>query len=367
MEEWVSFMGWGAVAWAILLLQVVWAGLEISMGLSLPAESARRLLLGMALSTLGGGVLDLTLRLANAFSGLIGQELYLLEPSFQLDRDGNVLYIAMSLVLCFAAMLLIFQMAMRLVYLYLVAFLFPLAGALWPHPSTRFYARLLYQGWLVTLAIQPVQLAALRVAGEIYSSLRGRSDLGLATLFGIGGVFLALGIPRLLNQSLGQSTPLGFRGLVLGTMLLGRKGAGLFKSSESRGSPGGGSGTTGRQGQPGPASPGGSPPGRGMTGGLPGGGSPGTGTSTSPAPPGSLRYAGDGQGPVRNTPAPVPSPPPVNPAAGTPSPASPPPDPPVSGPPLVSLNEIRPRPSLDGPPRGGSTGDPGKEGDDVAR
>jgi hypothetical protein len=315
-DNWQLFFWDGGFIGAALLLQFSWLALTIiwnrqnGNGYAGAQEAVTRTLLGGFLLIISATLLDWSVQFCNLLNGLFASRLTLFDPTaLQVDANGNIFNTILAMAAALTTLLLVMQMATRYIYLILLQFVFPLGSVLWINRGTQGYARLIFSSFVATLFVQPLQLAVIYITSSLKDGTR--DDTSLSMLFGICGLFLALGLPRVLGSVLGGNTPVGAWGI----FAISRMAAGGITSAvRSRG--GGGSQSGGNGG----------PNSGGDGGGGNGGGSGGTGqgkTSSNPSPSPnataqrqpqntganevatgadeSLRYGGQGQTAFRKT------------------------------------------------------------------
>ncbi|WJW70268.1 hypothetical protein OZ401_004999 (plasmid) [Candidatus Chlorohelix allophototropha] len=279
------------LVWSVLSFQFFWLVLNLfwrrqQVGVE---DILVRTLMGVALSGISYEIARWFLQICQALSQALnsGDKLRLFEGVLQVDTNGNIFNTLLSMFAAGVAVLFVLQMAIRLIYTGFLLYLLPLGGALWLNPGTQYYSRMLYSNFFATVFVQPLQLGVIAVTTMFVKGARAYADTSLAMLFGICGLFLALGLPRTFNAALGGSTPIGPVGLVLaGRMALGNlRQAGRAISGGNSHSPN--SGNRGSGGNSGPANR--SP----WSGG--GGGLSGLQPVTAGwGAPGNLRYGGNG-------------------------------------------------------------------------
>lgn len=325
--NWQLFFWDGALIGALLLLQFTWTALSIiwnrqmGNGYAGAQETVTRTVLGSFLLVMSGILLEWSVAFCNLLNSLFAGRLTLFDPNaFQVDANGNIFNTVLSIAAAFASLLLVMQMATRYIYLALLQFIFPVGVILWMGRGTQGYARLLFTSFVATLFVQPLQLAAIYITSNLKDGTR--DDTSLNMLFGICGLFLALGLPRVMGSVLGGGTPVGAWGIfAIGRMAASGVGSAVRSSSRASGSSGSG-GNSNSSGGRGPAptggnggaGPGGGRASRGSTlsNSLPGGtagrssqNATGTGgsnmTQSAAAGDESLRHGGLGQGAFRNT------------------------------------------------------------------
>lgn len=280
--NWQLFFWDGSFIGAALLLQFTWTALaiiwnrQLGNGYAGAQEAITRALLGGFLLLISATVLDWVVSFCNLLNGLFASRLSLFDPkSFQVDTNGNIFNTILSMAAALASLLLVMQMATRYIYLILLQFIFPVGSILWINRGTQNYARLLFTSFVATLFVQPLQLAAIYITSNLKDGTR--DDTSLSMLFGICGLFLVLGLPRVMGSVLGGSTPVGAWGIfAISRMAAGGISSAVRSSSRGGNSGGGGNGNGSR----GPSPSGGSG-GSGSGGGR--GGSNGAGMG-SPVP-----------------------------------------------------------------------------------
>lgn len=337
-DNWQLFFWDGRFIGAALLLQCSFVALsiiwnkQIGNGYAGAQEALTRTFLGAALLLISASLLDWSVELCNAINNLFASRLSLFDPnSLQVDANGNIFNTVLAMAAALASLLFVMQMATRYIYLILLQFIFPIGSIFWINRGTHGYARLLFSSFVATLFVQPLQLAVIYITGNLKDGTR--DDTSLSMLFGICGLFLALGLPRVMNSVLGGNTPIGGAGIFFISRMAAGGVSGAVRGQLS--SNGGGGSTGGRGGNNSGGRPGGGPGfpsgGRGSfsssNGGRPTGSTPGTrgtgqtGTGASPSQRGttttrygsnpqagdpgsgfneSLRHGGSGQTAFRN-------------------------------------------------------------------
>jgi hypothetical protein len=261
---------------AAILLQFSWVAFstvwkrQAGLGFAGAEEALVRTLLGLGLVLMSSNIITWSIGLCNAINELFSNKVTLFDRNaFQVDAGGNIFNTVLAMAAALVSLLLVMQMATRYIYIIFLAFLFPLGGILWANAGTQRYAALMFSSWVATIVVQPLQLGVLYVTSNVRDGVR--DDTSLSMVFGICGMMLALGIPRIINSVLGGQTPVGARGLIFGTSLIFSQANRLGKSIRGR--------LSGRTGG-------------GSAGGNSGGGGKGNGS-------------GSGSNPPRSTPKPV--------------------------------------------------------------
>lgn len=217
-DNWQLFFWDGRFIGAALLLQFSWTALTIMWnrqngnGYAGAQEALTRTLLGGILLIISAGLLEWAVSFCNLLNSLFADRLSLFDPnSFQVDANGNIFNTILSMAAALASLLLVMQMATRYIYLILLQFIFPIGSILWVNRSTQGYARLLFTSFIATLFVQPLQLAVIYITSNLKDGTR--DDTSLSMLFGICGLFLTLGLPRVMGSVLGGGTPVGAWGI----------------------------------------------------------------------------------------------------------------------------------------------------------
>jgi uncharacterized membrane protein YgcG len=270
-DNWQLFFWDGRFIGAVLLLQFTWTALTIiwnrqnGNGYAGAQEAITRTFLGGILLIISATLLDWAVNFCNLLNGLFADRLTLFDPnSFQVDTNGNIFNTILSMAAALASLLLVMQMATRYIYLILLQFIFPVGSILWINKNTHSYARMIFSSFVATLFVQPLQLAVIYITSNLKDGTR--DDTSLSMLFGICGLFLALGLPRVMGSVLGGGTPVGAWGIfAIGRIAAGGITSAVRSSNQAAGGNNGSRGNSNNGGRPGGPYPSGG--GRGSNGG----------------------------------------------------------------------------------------------------
>ena len=213
-----------------LALVVMWGGFRVMAGRQIgsPYHGAMELLPRVILAALA---VNLTLEFSaflievnNAAAAAIGQVGL---PGYERASapQGGVAWVVVALVHAVMALLLVFQMLMRLALLDVLIVLSPLVVLLWVVPQTQGWTRWWAHLFPVTVFQQAVQLLVLRLGSALMVELAPGStaDALLTLLLGIAVAALALRVPALLHgqvqhQGTGASVALVVAGSAWGRL-----------------------------------------------------------------------------------------------------------------------------------------------------
>ena len=200
-----------ALANAGLALVVMWGGFNVMVRqhIGSPYHGAMELLPRVILAALA---VNLTLEFArvlievnNAFAAAIGQVGLPGYEQANIAQEGIAL-VVVSIAYAVMALLLVFQMLMRLALLDVLIVLSPLMVLLWVLPQTQGWTRWWAHLFPITVFQQVVQLVVLRLGAALMVELvpGGAADALLTLLLGIAIAALTLRVPSLLHGQLQQ-------------------------------------------------------------------------------------------------------------------------------------------------------------------
>jgi len=200
------------VANAGLAVIVMWGGFNVILRQHLrnPYDGVMELLPRAALGALA---LNLTLEFArlaidanNALTATVGQSAL---PGYAQAGAGQegIALVLVALAYAVAALLLVFQMLMRLALLDLLIVLAPVMVLCWVLPQTQGWARWWAQLFPVTVFQQAVQMVVLRLGSVLTVELTPGSagDALLTLMLGIAVLWLTLRVPSLLPGQMQQA------------------------------------------------------------------------------------------------------------------------------------------------------------------
>ena len=201
-----------AIANAGLALVVMWGGFNVMVRqhIGSPYHGAMELLPRVILAALA---VNLTLEFArvlievnNAFAAAIGQVGLPGYEQANVAQEGIAL-VFVAIAYAVMALLLVFQMLMRLALLDVLIVLSPLMVLLWVLPQTQGWTRWWAHLFPITVFQQVVQLVVLRLGAALMVELvpGGAADALLTLLLGIAVAALTLRVPALLNGQLQQA------------------------------------------------------------------------------------------------------------------------------------------------------------------
>ena len=200
-----------AIANAGLALVVMWGGFNVMVRqhIGSPYHGAMELLPRVILAALA---VNLTLEFArvlievnNAFASAIGQVGLPGYEQANVAQEGIAL-VVVSIAYAVMALLLVFQMLMRLALLDVLIVLSPLMVLLWVLPQTQGWTRWWVHLFPITVFQQVVQLVVLRLGAALMVELvpGGAADALLTLLLGIAIAALTLPVPALLHPAVQQ-------------------------------------------------------------------------------------------------------------------------------------------------------------------
>ncbi len=201
-----------AIANAGLALVVMWGGFNVMVRqhIGSPYHGAMELLPRVILAALA---VNLTLEFAgvlievnNAFAAAIGQVGLPGYEQANVAQEGIAL-VVVSIAYAVMALLLVFQMLMRLALLDVLIVLSPLMVLLWVLPQTQGWTRWWAHLFPITVFQQVVQLVVLRLGAALMVELvpGGAADALLTLLLGIAIAALTLRVPSLLHGQVQQA------------------------------------------------------------------------------------------------------------------------------------------------------------------
>ena len=201
-----------AIANAGLALVVMWGGFNVMVRqhIGSPYHGAMELLPRVILAALA---VNLTLEFArvlievnNAFASAIGQVGLPGYEQANAAQEGIAL-VFVAIAYAVMALLLVFQMLMRLALLDVLIVLSPLMVLCWVLPQTQGWTRWWGHLFPITVFQQVVQLVVLRLGAALMVELvpGGAADALLTLLLGIAVAALTLRVPSLLNGQLQQA------------------------------------------------------------------------------------------------------------------------------------------------------------------
>jgi hypothetical protein len=201
-----------ALANAGLALIVMWGGFNVIVKehIRSPYHEAMELLPRVILAALA---VNLTLELArflidanNAFAGAVGQVGL---PGYEqagVEQDGMAL-VFVAITYGVVALLLVFQMLMRLALIDVLIVLSPVMVLLWVLPQTQGWTRWWAHLFPITVFQQAVQMVVLRLGATLMVELTpgSVSNALLTLLLGIAVAWLTLKVPSLLHGQVRQA------------------------------------------------------------------------------------------------------------------------------------------------------------------
>ena len=219
-----------AIANAGLAVVVMWGGFNVIVRrhIGSPYHGAMELLPRVILAALA---VNLTLEFAgllievnNAFAGAVGQVGLPGYEQANAAQEGIAL-VFVAIAYAVMALLLVFQMLMRLALLDVLIVLSPLMVLCWVLPQTQGWTRWWAHLFVITVFQQAVQLVVLRLGAALMVELvpGGAADALLTLLLGIAIAALTLRVPSLLHGQVQQSGT----GAAVALVVAGRVAAGV--------------------------------------------------------------------------------------------------------------------------------------------
>lgn len=227
-----------ALAMGALAVLVMWGGLNIVLKehIRAPYHSVMELLPRIALAALAASLTlefaTLLIDLNNAFTAAIGAEGLPGYDEAGIEQDGLALVIV-AIAYAVVALLLAFQMLMRLALLNVLIVLAPVMVLLWVLPQTQGWTRWWTHLLPITVFQQAVQMLVLRLGAMLMVELTPGStaDAILTLLLGIAVCWLTLKVPSLLR---GQVHHAGMSSVV-SLVVLGRAAGAMGGSGGAAG------------------------------------------------------------------------------------------------------------------------------------
>ena len=219
-----------AIANAGLAVVVMWGGFNVIVRrhIGSPYHGAMELLPRVILAALA---VNLTLEFAgllievnNAFAAAVGQVGLPGYEQANAAQEGIAL-VFVAIAYAVMALLLVFQMLMRLALLDVLIVLSPLMVLCWVLPQTQGWTRWWARLFVITVFQQAVQLVVLRLGAALMVELvpGGAADALLTLLLGIAIAALTLRVPSLLHGQVQQSGT----GAAVALVVAGRVAAGV--------------------------------------------------------------------------------------------------------------------------------------------